>query len=70
MVMARRLGRTLARRNVQNAAAVTDRHALQPGKVYWRSLGACGGNACPEQACQQHQYSQHQAAHAGSGGLG
>jgi len=59
MVMTRRLGRVLARRNVRNAAAMTDSRALQPGKAHWRSLGACGGNACPEQACQQHQHSQH-----------
>lgn len=70
MVMARCLGRVLARRNVRNAAAMTDCHTLQPGKVHWRSLGDCSGNACPEQACQQHQHGQHQAAHAGSAGLG
>jgi hypothetical protein len=70
MVMGRRLGRVLARRTVRNAAAVTDRRALQPGKIYWRSLGACGGNACPEQACQQYQHRQNQAAHADPVGLG
>jgi len=52
MVMARRLGRVLACRNVRNAAAVTNRRALQPGKAHWRRVGACGGNACLEQACQ------------------
>lgn len=70
MVMHRRLGRVLARRNVRNAAAMTDRSALQRGKAHWRRVRACGWNACPEQACQQYQYSQHQAAHAGSIGLG
>ncbi len=33
MVMARRLGRVVARRNVRTAA-VADRHALQPGKIH------------------------------------